>query len=446
MQQSLLSPPRTEENVERPGGGVLGFLLTLASLLGGGIFFLPEAVESLSLGGALAIILGCGIAFALTTVVFAAALDRYLDSVDDVGSSNFIGSMLEARLGRRPARLIGFFMLAQSLLLLYGYVHEVTGRSASVLGTSALAIAAVLALIVFAQQRGTSITASINSALVLAALNAIALGALLILVNRTVDIGAVSTPPRPLSVAPVVMGISFSFSLLYGHIGAASAVVAGRERSMSRRRVHGGLAAGVMIVSMVLAATVVLHRSIPVPNGQTASSFLDRLELLDSPVLAIFAGLYLVGQLTLQAIHTSLGITLLSRDWLANSRGITHPPSLAAIPAIAVIMSAGLSAHIGFGGYDTALALSGVILVPLLGGCVPVLIRYQEAQPVRVQDLRVLAAMTSVVFLLPTIAHGLVVWPGLLHRSLIGLTLVLTTTIMTESLKDSAVGRLGRFV
>ena len=159
-----------------------GFLLAIASLLGGGIFFLPQAVEALSLAWAVSIILGCGAAFAVTTVMFATALDRHLDKGGARDTTNFVGSMLTAHLGLRPAKIVAALLLTQSVLLLYGYVHEVSGRSGSLLGMPALLLAAGVAMTIVIQQRRESIKSSIDSALVLASVNVVTLGTLLILI------------------------------------------------------------------------------------------------------------------------------------------------------------------------------------------------------------------------------------------------------------------------
>ena len=158
-EQSLFSSPL--DQLEPTGGITHGFLLALASLLGGGIFFLPQAVEALSLAWAVTIILGCGAAFAVTTVMFATALDRHLDTSGARDTTNFVGSMLTAHLGVRPAKIVAALLLTQSVLLLYGYVHEVSGRSGSLLGMPALLLAAGVAMTIVIQQRRESIKSSI---------------------------------------------------------------------------------------------------------------------------------------------------------------------------------------------------------------------------------------------------------------------------------------------
>ena len=245
-----------------------------------------------------------------------------------------------------------------------------------------------------------------------------------------------------ISVGPAVVAMSFTFSLLYGHLGAATAIVAGRRRGRSTRRVCGGLAAGVLFVSVILAATVVLHRAIPPEGAVAPASFLDRLALLDNSAIALFASLYLVGQLSLQAIHTSLGITMLTRDWLTQSPTVDAPSWTATLPATAVVLFAGLSAQLDIGGYELALALSGVMLVPVLGGCVPILVRFREAPPTQYIGRSLVLGSTLIAFLIPTVSHGFVVWSGILHRSLIGLSLVAVAAILMESLRNSRVGQV----
>lgn len=425
-------------------GGALGFLLALASLLGGGIFFLPGVIDPLPLSWAVGIVLASTLVFAGTTVAFTSALNRYLDSDHVSDSPDFIGSMLEARLGRRPARVIAFLLVAQSILFLFGYVHEVSGRTALVLGVPALPVAALVALVIASQQRGRSTKASINSAQLLAAINTAILLTLLLLITLQVDFGLLKTGATTLdlSVGPAIIAMSFCFSLLYGHIGAATAVVAARERGISTRRVQVGVVLGVLSVGIVLSLTIVLHRSIAA-TADAPSFFLDRLELLGVPTLATFASLYLVGQLLLQALQTSLGITMLTRDWLTRRRPSSHP-SIAAAPATMVVLLAGLGAQFSIGGYQTALALSGVLLVPVLGGCIPLLLCHEEPHRLltALSPRSIITAFT-IVFLAPTIGHGAIVWSGTLHRLLIGLTIVVVVAIMSESLAGPAVRERG---
>jgi amino acid permease len=412
------------------------FALTLVETVGAGILALPIALAQVGPLAGVVLLLVLGFVNILTLVGVTEAITRY--GPIRYGYA-FFGQLVQATLGRAGMLAFSLALLALNLLASGAYYIGVTTALADATTISPLLWSALLFLICFYFLRRQSIDATIASALVIGCVNLLLI---LILVGLTLPylrlehLSYMRLPGYNVPFAPQVVELIFGIVLTayFGHtaVGNVAKVVLRRDPS-GRTLLWGNIAA--LAVAMVLYSIwiIAVNGSIaPTVLAAAPGTALGPLAATVGPVIHLFGGIFAVLGMGMASIHFALALFNQMQEWLPttlSSRwlgGSAMRFGWGILPSLLVFLAVEWMLYTGQASFAGPLGLVGALVAPLLAGIFPVLLLvvtrrqgdYVPGTVWRWLGHPLVLAIIYLLFFTGLLAHGLVIWPDPLRRSI----------------------------